>query len=67
MLCKLVVEFSNYSMEITECYNKVIEYGKCYCNKVEVKKVTIFNLSNQDIIAIGGQGILRNTLTNEIL
>ena len=67
MLCKLVVDFGNYSMEITEDYNKVVEYGNRYCNKVEVKKVTIFNLSNQDIIAIGGQGILRNTLTNEIL
>ena len=67
MLCKLVVDFGNYSMEITEDYNKVVEYGNRYCNRAKVKKVTIIDLSNQDIIAIGGQGILRNTLTNEIL
>ena len=67
MLCKLVVDFGNYSMEITEHYNKVVEYGNRYCNKAKVKKVIIINLSNQNIIAIGGQGILRNTLTNEVL
>lgn len=67
MLCKLVVDFDNYSMEITEDYNKVVEYGNRYCNRAKVKKVIIIDLSNQDIVAIGGHGILRNTLTNEIL
>lgn len=67
MLCKLIVDFGDCSMEITEYYNKVVEYGKRHCNKAEVKKVTIIDLSNQNIVAISGQGILRNILTNEIL
>lgn len=67
MLCKLIVDFGNYSMEITEDYNKIVEYGNRYCNRAKVKKVIIIDLSDQNIIAIGGQGILRNTLTNEIL
>lgn len=67
MLCRLIVDFGNYSMEITEYYNKVVEYGNRYCNKAEVKKVTIIDLSNQNIVAVGGQGILKNILTNEIL
>lgn len=67
MLCKLIVDYSNFSMEITEFYNKVVELGNRYCNKAEVKKVTIIDLSNQNIVAVGGQGILKNILTNEIL
>lgn len=67
MLYKLIVDYNNFSMEITEFYDKVVELGKRHCNKAEVKKVTIIDLSNQSIVAVGGQGILKNISTNEIL
>lgn len=33
MLCKLIVEYNNFSMEIIQWYDKVVKYGNRYVNR----------------------------------